>query len=73
MKILVAAASKRGGIPQAMAVTGAVAHRIFWGKIDPEVLNLGERLVHAQPGDDRESDAVTEWADQILVGAKTST
>jgi menaquinone-dependent protoporphyrinogen oxidase len=57
-------------VAPAMARTGAREHRTFAGKIDPAVLNAGERVVvrmtGAQLGDFRDWDEIGSWASKIV-------
>ena len=50
--------------------TGAREHRMFAGKLDPEVLGAGERVVArmtgGRTGDFRDWDAIGTWAAQIV-------
>jgi menaquinone-dependent protoporphyrinogen oxidase len=56
-------------IDELMAATHARGHRIFSGRLDPDGLGLGERLiakaVHAPSGDFRDWDAIRAWAREI--------
>jgi menaquinone-dependent protoporphyrinogen oxidase len=51
------------------ALTGARAHRVFPGRLDPSLLGFGERAMatamRAPVGDFRDWDAVSAWAAEI--------
>ena len=52
-----------------LAITGAREHRIFAGRLAPDELGIGEKLVakavHAPAGDFRDWDEITAWAATI--------
>jgi menaquinone-dependent protoporphyrinogen oxidase len=56
-------------IEEIVAVTGAVDHRVFPGKLDRAKLGLGEKAIvvalRAPEGDFRDWDQVAAWADEI--------
>jgi menaquinone-dependent protoporphyrinogen oxidase len=58
-----------GFVAEYQARTGALEHRVFAGRLDPEVLGRGERavawMVHAPAGDFRDWLAVDGWAESI--------
>jgi menaquinone-dependent protoporphyrinogen oxidase len=51
------------------AITGALAHRVFPGRLDKDLLSFGERAMvtamRAPVGDFRDWDAVAAWAREI--------
>lgn len=54
------------------AAIGARGHRVFSGRLDRDGLTWTERLtvrvVHAEPGDFRDHDAIRSWATEVAVG-----
>jgi menaquinone-dependent protoporphyrinogen oxidase len=56
------------------AITGARAHRVFPGRLDPGLLTFGERAMvtamRAPVGDFRDWEAVAAWADEIAATLK---
>lgn len=56
-------------VPELMASSGAVEHRVFSGRIDLSLLGFGERAIvkalRASVGDFRDWDAINSWADRI--------
>jgi len=57
------------GLPEMVERTGARGHRVFPGKLDPDRLGLGEKVIvgmlRAPRGDFRDFPAVAAWADEI--------
>ena len=57
------------GLPEMMAQTGAREHHIFAGRLDPELLGLGERaivaMLRAPKGDFRDFAQIDAWAAEI--------
>lgn len=57
------------GIPDMVERTRALDHRVFAGKLDPDRLGLGEKVIvgmlRAPRGDFRDFPAVAAWADDI--------
>jgi menaquinone-dependent protoporphyrinogen oxidase len=57
-------------IEELMAMTRAVGHQVFVGKLDKEQLGLGEklvvRMVKAPAGDFRDWQAISDWAEEIV-------
>ena len=62
-------ASEPAGVAPIVEAIAPREHRVFAGRLDPGSLNIAERtvlkVVRAEPGDFRDWDDVTAWADAI--------
>jgi menaquinone-dependent protoporphyrinogen oxidase len=63
-------------VPPLVGLLAARGHRVFAGRLDPEVLSVGERAMtramRAPVGDFREWDAVRGWADELAAAIAAS-